>query len=924
MNRIISALVALLSLVFVCAPVPAATGAAPAQSVAPAAGIKRMAEQAFARGAPVPVWVAPIDTLPAPLSGVALSVRLSDVQFHVGATSAVYAHRALTANEPSSLAALGQYELQFQPEYQQLALHTMRVLRAGAVIDKLASADVRFLQRETNLDQGVYSGTVTVAIVTDDVRVGDTVELEYTITGQNPVFGGAFFEAAQWDSPAPAQRRRIILDVPRGRTVHYKLIGGARAGAPVVTTEDVGERHRVRFEATNIAQTIAEPYLPDDVHPYRFLQFSEFDTWREVNQWALGLFAPGAASPALDAALAGARAAATGEQAVAGVLAYVQNEIRYLSISLGENSHRPFPPDQVLKRRYGDCKDKSLLMVTMLRALGIEAAPVLVSTGQHKGIDQMLPSPLLFDHAIVRAVVGGKTYFFDPTRQGQSGALERMGQVHAGAQGLVIERSNPGLATIAAPAAASEVQSARLERVTVTALDQPVEMLVRRTYDGISAEYLRVQLAGLSKESLHKAYDGVLGERYPDSVMLGEPVVVDERERNRITIESQYRIARGFFEASPSGWQVRYVPANLTGTFNIPGNAARQYPLAVPNFPSSATYEFELLLPDTFDAHYHDTVNDYKFAAFDVSETLSFNGHRASAKVALRIGADRVPHDGVVDFLAALKKLNTVLNGGMFLRKSDLKSAQAARPKAAATPREQMEANLAAASGMISDAEKTGDDASDALCERALAHAYLGHEAAAHEDAARALAAQPRSGELWKCMGDVEFAFGKFKESDGDYAKAVARGGKQAYLVKGLNEFFLGKQASARADLQRARDGAPDQALRHQAEIWLLIVDWQPAKEAAPAPAPASGWRLAALNMFAADGAPDEMLRLANQDGAGALDQRLTEAYFYAGKYYQLKRDQVRARVYFRQSLDRGVLDNVYYIAARHELERTR
>lgn len=138
--------------------------------------------------------------------------------------------------------------------------------------------------------------------------------------------------------------------------------------------------------------------------------------------------------------------------------------------------------------------------------------------------------------------------------------------------------------------------------------------------------------------------------------------------------------------------------------------------------------------------------------------------------------------------------------------------------------------------------------------------------------------------------------------------------------------------ASAKADLERARDSAPDPSLRHQAEIWLSIADCQPDRAAAGGAAAAAGWRLAALDIFARNGTPDAtlgnplflMLRLANDDATGTLDTKQTEAYFYVGKYYQLKRDEARAHIALRQSLDRGMLDNLYYLAARHELERTR
>jgi hypothetical protein len=56
---------------------------------------------------------------------------------------------------------------------------------------------------------------------------------------------------------------------------------------------------------------------------------------------------------------------------------------------------------------------------------------VLVAIGMRKGLDNVLPSPELFNHAIVQVTVNGKVFYLDPTLLGQHGRLERMGQIHA-------------------------------------------------------------------------------------------------------------------------------------------------------------------------------------------------------------------------------------------------------------------------------------------------------------------------------------------------------------------------------------------------------------------------------------------------------------------------------------------------------------
>ena len=79
-----------------------------------------------------------------------------------------------------------------------------------------------------------------------------------------------------------------------------------------------------------------------------------------------------------------------------------------MSISIGPGGYRPASPDTVLSRRFGDCKDKALLLTTILRELGIEAQPALVNSRRGRVLTSALPTPYMFDHAIVRARTGGE------------------------------------------------------------------------------------------------------------------------------------------------------------------------------------------------------------------------------------------------------------------------------------------------------------------------------------------------------------------------------------------------------------------------------------------------------------------------------------------------------------------------------------
>ncbi len=104
------------------------------------------------------------------------------------------------------------------------------------------------------------------------------------------------------------------------------------------------------------------------------------------------------------------------EGKIKSIYTFVQN-IRYVAIQLGESGLEPSPPQTVLQRRYGDCKDKSMLCIALLQALGVDASPVLVLTADEGRVDPQFPS-WHFNHMIVKAQPSAhRTIWMDPTSE---------------------------------------------------------------------------------------------------------------------------------------------------------------------------------------------------------------------------------------------------------------------------------------------------------------------------------------------------------------------------------------------------------------------------------------------------------------------------------------------------------------------------
>ena len=73
------------------------------------------------------------------------------------------------------------------------------------------------------------------------------------------------------------------------------------------------------------------------------------------------------------------------QEKVAAITTYVQQNVRYQAIEFGPRAMIMNPADQVLANGYGDCKDHSILLYNMLRAVGIPAELSLVNTGGDGG-----------------------------------------------------------------------------------------------------------------------------------------------------------------------------------------------------------------------------------------------------------------------------------------------------------------------------------------------------------------------------------------------------------------------------------------------------------------------------------------------------------------------------------------------------------
>lgn len=497
-----------------------------------------------ARIGPVPEWVVhePYDA-PAHPEDVFVSggrcILLDDTQVDLTGPERAwhgrYAEKVITTAGAERAA---QFSVAFDPSCETLEIHYVRVRRGNQTIDHCRPEAFEFFRRERSLERLVFDGRLTTHLVIPDVRPGDVVESAYTVTGGSPVLKGkhAAWIAFEWGQAMLETRHRVRTR--KDRPIHWRAVNGAPA-PEIVEDDGVVD---MRWRAVRRPGFEHEDLSPPWETARAEVQFSEYDSWAEVADLFTPLYATDGPLPEDLAAAVGhiAETCESPAQRAAEVLRFVQHNLRYLALSIGEGGLQPRPIETAWTSRYGDCKDAARLYVAMARLLGLDACPALVNTRQGESLADWLPTASAFDHCIVRVRVNGKAHWLDPTRRNQAGRLERIHHAYFG-WALPLAAGVDRLEAMG-PVTPEYIVDVRERAVLGPRPSAPATYEWRTTYYSWRADDLRERIANEGLSAVAKSYLRQLGDVWPGVQAIEPMSVEDDPVENRLTTTEVYEV----------------------------------------------------------------------------------------------------------------------------------------------------------------------------------------------------------------------------------------------------------------------------------------------------------------------------------------------------------------------------------------------
>ncbi len=600
---------------------------------------------------PLPSWVkeigVPIESSVEPSTQVNTYQLLIDNQRNLE-TKTTYWHFAIKALSQQGIDQIAQFNITFTT-HQRVTIHTIRVYRNGTWHDRLNLTRIELLKREQALECNIYRGNLTLAHFLADIRVGDIVEYACSFEG-----GVLFFNFSDWlvmaDQVATSRNYQRIIAHP-SRPLFFKTFN---TNLEPKITDISSEMREWVWESFSTESLPHEPAQPSWYNLSQCIQVSEYGSWKEFACHVYPLYKLSddfreRLTPDM-LRLVNVWRESESNQVKQALLAvrFVQDEVRYFGFEEGIGSFKPADPIQVFEDRFGDCKGKTFLLHALLYLMGIPSTSILVHSWNHQYLPDVLPSPDIFNHVVLRVETQDSVFWVDPTLSCQGGQLQDLyfPNFH---WGFAVQET----ATELIPLPKREIRK-QTDFHTSIVLTQPEFCMVtfEAVYQDRTADYFRRRLAFQGIKEYAKDLLKDAQQLYGDISACQPLKVLDDRDKNILTIIENYRIENNLLDGRRYFLFYSLVIRNLDRGVNLDRTAP--YSLTFPLWVKETVSIDNPLQLWSFEQ----SVLEHKHESFHYSHNLKFDGQCGDFEFELLHTKDHVSKEGLREYWNLIKGIN--------------------------------------------------------------------------------------------------------------------------------------------------------------------------------------------------------------------------------------------------------------------------
>jgi transglutaminase-like putative cysteine protease len=322
--------------------------------------------------------------------------------------------------------------LSFMLPYFTVEVVKLEVIRSGG---EVIPVDVAGNSKETiddsQMAMNIYDPNNKILRVNiPKLEIGDMVHSVTRLTVQRAIMAGEYAEVNVLEALGYIRHMSYDVRAPADKPLQRIVLRDEFKGTVKYTTEKLDPNITVHhWEVNNVPRMFDEPAMPPYENVLQRLLVSTTPDWQSVSKWYWNLSKAhlDATTPEMkqtnDLLIADAK---TDRAKIEAIFNHVAKKVRYMGLT-PEKDRPGFEPHDVcltFGKKYGVCRDKAALLVSMLRTAGLNAYPVLINVGTK--MDPESPDPF-FNHAIVTVDLGNRDYLLmDPTDENTKDLLPSM------------------------------------------------------------------------------------------------------------------------------------------------------------------------------------------------------------------------------------------------------------------------------------------------------------------------------------------------------------------------------------------------------------------------------------------------------------------------------------------------------------------
>jgi hypothetical protein len=310
--------------------------------------------------------------------------------------------------------SLSSKSISYREGYQEVKILFANTIKPDGKVVPLDMKDVQDSSEYAGYE--FYTDIKVKKFAMPAVEDGCIIEYAYEIENLKPVLSIDYFDIFLLQNLYPIETDIMEIVLPANIDLKYRSFKTA------LTPEIIADGSKKRYILTNTRQKeiVPESRMPSllDRDTFPQIYFWTLNSWDEISKWYMGLVKEQMKSDSdLESYTRHLIAdAKTDEDKINAIFSFVSQNIRYISVLLGPYTHKPHAANDIFHKRYGDCKDKTILLLTMLKIAGIKGMPALVSA-YGKYFDDSIPSLNVFDHIIAVVPFKNKYFYLDATNE---------------------------------------------------------------------------------------------------------------------------------------------------------------------------------------------------------------------------------------------------------------------------------------------------------------------------------------------------------------------------------------------------------------------------------------------------------------------------------------------------------------------------